>query len=568
MLAPLLALLLCGAAVPARAQTVIQSFEAEIVVLPDGTLDITETIHARFGAARRGIYRMIPVEYVTPQGFNYTLFLDSISITDESGSPLKYESSRERHYRKFKIFVPGAENAVRTLVLRYKVLDGLKFFEDHDELYWNVTGDEWQLPIESASARIVLPTGLTGVRATDFTGAYGSRERDADVQATGNLVEIRMRRPLAMHEGLTAVVAWDKGFVRAPSAAAKITLSVRSNWPLAVPAGVFAAMFWLWYTRGRDPRLRPIAVQYAPPEGLTPGEVGALVDESAAMRDITATIVDLAVRGYILIEEKEKEHLMGLWSNKEYVFHLRKKLPEWKDLKAHERELLEGMFGGGLQESVELSALQNQFYKSIPGIRDCIFESLLAHRYFLHRPDKVRQIYLGAGAVIAFLSIWGGAFLSRASGIAPLTMIVAGAASGAIICAFGWFMPARTSDGARALEGVLGFEDFLQHVEADRLERVVKTPQMFEKFLPFAMALGVEKKWVTAFQDIYREPPDWYRGSYGPNFYPIGFVHDLDNMSERASSVLASSPRSSGGSGFGEGGSSGGGFGGGGGGDF
>ena len=106
-------------------------------------------------------------------------------------------------------------------------------------------------------------------------------------------------------------------------------------------------MFWLWYTRGRDPRVGPIAVQYAPPDGMTPAEAGTLVDDDAGMRDITATIVDLAVRGYIVIEEKEKEHMLGLYSNKEYVFHLKKQLPEWTGLKPHELSLLAGIFANG-----------------------------------------------------------------------------------------------------------------------------------------------------------------------------------------------------------------------------
>lgn len=377
-----------------------------------------------------------------------------------------------------------------------------------------------------------------------------------------------MRRPLAFHEGLTAVVGWDKGIVREPGALARAALFLRSNWLFAVPLGVFGVMFWLWYTRGRDPRLRPIAVQYAPPEGLTPAEVGTLVDNAADMRDVTAMIVDLAVRGYLLIEEKEKQHLMGLWSNKDYVFHLRKKPEQWKELKPHERELLDALFAGGALESVELSDLQNKFYKSLPGIRDRIFDSLMADRYYLHRPDKVRRGYLIGGLIIGVLMVWGGGLISRVFGIAPLTAVLAGFATGAIICGFGWFMPARTLQGARALEGTLGFEDFLGHVEADRMDRTIRTPEMFEKFLPFAMALGVEKKWVGAFQDIYRQPPEWYRGSYGPNFYPIGFVHDLDQMSARAGAVMASAPRSSGGSGFSGGGFSGGGFGGGGGGGF
>src|SRR5207245_3956091 len=248
---------------------------------------------------------------------------------------------------------------------------------------------------------------------------------------------------------------------------------------------VFVVMFWLWYTRGRDPRLRPIVPQYAPPDGLTPGEAGTLVDNSAYMRDITATIVDLAVRGYILIEEKEKPHLMGLWSNKEYAFHLRKKPADWKELKAHERELLEALFAGGASESVELSELRNKFYKNLPAIRDRIFNGLMAHRYFLHRPDTVRPGYLGAGLVIGLLMVWGGSFLGRLLGIAPLTFILTGIASGAIICRFGWFMPARTLAGPRAPEGVLGIEDFIGHVAAERFSRSIKSQHIVAKFIPF-----------------------------------------------------------------------------------
>jgi len=566
--AALLALFL-AAALPAFArQLVIQEFSAEIMVQENGVLDVTETISPRFIGAWNGIYRTIPVEYVTPQGFNYELLLDVLSVADASGARLKYESGRERHYFKLKIYVPGAQDAMRTVVIHYRVYDGLKFFEDHDELYWNITGDEWEVPIQAASAKIFLPQGVTGVRATTFTGAYGSREQDAEAEISGPLVELRLRRSLGFRQGLTAVVGWDKGFVHEPTVADKLYLFVRSNWPLVLPLLVFGVMFWLWYTRGRDPRLRPIAAQYAPPEELTPGEAGTLVDNQAAMRDVTATLVDLAVRGFLLIEEKKKEHMMGLWSDKEYVFHLRKKREEWTGLKPHEVELLDGVFSAGTDESVELSELQNKFYKNIPLIRERIFESLVKKGYYLHRPDKVRQAYLIAALVIGILSVAFGGALSGALGMAPLPFILAGIASAAIIFGFGWFMPARTLSGARTLEGVLGFEDFLSHVEEDRFERTIKTPQMFEKFLPFAMALGVEKKWVTAFQKIYTQPPEWYRGStVGPNFYAMGFVHDLDAMSTRAGSVMASAPRSTGGSGFGGGGGfSGGGFGGGGGG--
>ena len=550
----------------------IEKFDSEIVVSPKGTIDVTETIQVQFIGSWNGLYREIPVEYVTPQGLNYTLFLNVKGVTDENGHALKFESSRERHYRKLKIYVPGARDVRKTLVIAYSVSDALRFFEDHDELYWNVTGDEWDVPVQAASARVVLPEGTTGIRVNVFTGAYRSRAQEADFEIVGNGVEVRRRQPLGYHEGLTIAVAFDKGLVHEPTALDKAALFLRSNWPFGLPVIVFVLMFYLWWTRGRDPRLRPIAAQYEPPDQLTPGEAGTLVDNSADMRDITSTIVDLAVRGYLMIEEHQKDRMLGLIHDKDYNFILRKDRAEWAKLKPHEQVLLNGIFSSGtVGETVSMSSLENRFYTSLPGIKNSIFASLVTHGYYRRRPDSVRAAYIGIGVVIGVLSIWVGSAVASSLGMAPFTFIIAAVVSAIVICAFGWFMPAHTEQGARALEGVLGFEDFLSHVESDRFNRMIKTPQMFEKFLPYAMALGVEKNWSKAFQGIMTQPPDWYRGSYGPNFYPLMFTSDLSTMSSHASTVMASAPRSSGGSGFGGGGgggSSGGGFGGGGGGGF
>jgi uncharacterized membrane protein len=153
-------------------------------------------------------------------------------------------------------------------------------------------------------------------------------------------------------------------------------------------------------------------------------------------------------------------------------------------------------------------------------------------------------------------------------GMQPATAVVAGILSGLIMVFFGWFMPSRTTRGTREVEKVLGFREFLSRVEGDRLERMVKTPEMFEKFLPFAMALGVEDNWAKAFDGIYTQPPSWYSGPGGmATFRPSSFTHNLGVMSTTAAATMSSAPRSSGGSGF-SGGSSGGGFGGGGGGGF
>ncbi|MBZ5660095.1 MAG: DUF2207 domain-containing protein [Acidobacteriia bacterium] len=546
----------------------IQKFASEVFVQPDASLDVTETIEANFIGVWHGLYRSIPIEYVTPQGFNYTLFVKLISA-EAGGQKLKVESSHERHYLKWKIYIDDATDAVRTITLHYRVSNGLKFFEDHDELYWNVTGDEWDVPLEDVSAEIFLPTGATGIRTNEFTGSYGSRAQNAEAITDGNHVEFTVLRPLAFHEGLTIVVGWDKGFVTEPSTGELIGQFLASNWPVFIPIPVFLFMFWLWYTRGRDPRTGPVAVQYDPPDGLTPGEAGTLVDDNVAMRDITATIVDLAVRGYLVIEEKEKSQMMGLISSKDYVFHMKKSPAEWAGLKPHELMLLAGIFSNGVLADVELSSMQNQFYTKIPGISNGIFDALMQRGYFLHRPDYVRSGYVTGAIAAAIVLIALGGSIAQRTGIAAAPFFVAGILSGLIIAGFGWFMPARTAAGAKALAGVLGFEDFLTHVESDRMTRLEKTPETFEKFLPFAMALGVEKKWVGAFQNIYSQPPTWYQGGYhGGVFYPILFVNSLDNMTARAGSVMSSAPRSSGGSGFGGGGSSGGGFGGGGGGGF
>ncbi len=283
-----LSFFLCLASANAK-ELRIEKFDAQIAVLPNSSVNVTESITVHFiGGPWHGLYREIPVEYVTPQGMNYSLFLNLTSITDGAHNPLKYDSSRERHYRKLKIYVDHADESVQTIIIQYTVSDALRFFEDHDEFYWNITGDEWTVPINSASAAISLPVEAKNIRANVYTGAYRSIARDAVAEVTGNGVEVRTTAPLAFHQGVTVAIAFDKGAVQPPTAADKVGLFLRSNWPLFFPLIVAAMMFWLWWNKGRDPRLRPIAAQYEPPDKLTPSEVGTLVDNSADMRDITS----------------------------------------------------------------------------------------------------------------------------------------------------------------------------------------------------------------------------------------------------------------------------------------
>jgi uncharacterized membrane protein len=284
------------------------------------------------------------------------------------------------------------------------------------------------------------------------------------------------------------------------------------------------------------------------------------------MRDITASIVDLAVRGYLHIDETGTAHLGGLWSSKDYTFTLTKKREDWSPLKDHERDLLDAMFGTG--DSVSLSDLKNKFYRRLPELKNDLYGGLVSNGFYAARPDRVRGMYIGLAIAVGVLIGWGGGALMDTMGMQPGAAVIAGIASGLIIGAFAWIMPARTDRGTRELENILGFREFLSRVDADRMQRIIKTPEMFEKFLPFAMALGVESHWAKAFEGIYSQPPQWYSGPAGVHaFNASTFTHSMSHLSATAASVMSSAPRGSGGSGF-SGGSSGGGFGGGGGGGF
>ena len=554
---------------------VIESFDVTVQVAESGRIDVLESIRFRFSGSWNGVYRLIPVNYSTPQGFNYKLFLDVESITDESGRRLEYKDTRERHYRKLKVWVPGAQNTVRTIHFRYSVPNALRFFdsedddfaEGHDELYWNVTGDEWEIPIERASARVELPPGVTGLQARAFTGAFRSTARNASIDEIEYGFYFETSESLGRREGLTIAVAWSPGVVTRPSAITRAYLFLRSNLIFLLPIVSLTVMWRLWLNKGRDPARRSIAPQYEPPQGLTPAEIGTLIDNRPDMRDITASMVDLAVRGFMRIEEREKQGFASIFGGNDYTFVMLKGRDEWSELQSHERTLLSGFFDNGQRTEVKLGDLENEFYKDVSRMKDDLYGRLVELGLYARRPDKVMAVYAAAGVVVLVLSVGGARILADQVAVPVFSMTIAGILTALPVFAFGFVMPARTLKGARELEHVLGFQEFLDRVESDHFKRMVDSPQMFERYLPYAMALGVEKRWAKAFDDIYREPPDWYRGSPGMHFRPTIFVTNLGTMSSQVGSAMASQPRSSGGGGF-SGGGGGGGFGGGGGGGF
>ncbi|MCY3700636.1 MAG: DUF2207 domain-containing protein [Gemmatimonadetes bacterium] len=573
MLAGATAGFLCLFLSPAAAQERswrIEEFHADIRVLESGAIEVTETIRPRFNGSYNGIYRTIRVEDRI-NGFRRKLRLSVEAVTDADGNPLRYESKRDGDYLNTTIWVPGAVDTVRTVRLSYGVTNGLRFFEAdeeedgiveaYDELYWNVTGTAWPVPIETASATVRLPPTVGGVRAHAFTGGYGATGQDATVDVTGARVDVRTDRPLAFREGLTIGIGWNAGVVLRPTAMDRAGMYLFDNWPLFLPFFVLAFMYRRWNERGRDPEIGSIEPRYEPPGNLSPAEVGVIVDNRADLRDITATLIDLAVRGHLMIEEGEE---------KDYTFERRDNPGD--RLAPHESALLQAVFGG--RRTRRLSDLKDRFYKDLPELKSKLLATLIEHGVYTESPTIVAGKYVGLGFLVGIVIFFGGLL---AQAVLPLAMgAVLGAAIGSafVIVVFGLFMPARTKRGTELLRQVKGFEEFLTRVESDRYRRKVTGPEMFEKCLPYAMALGVAAQWSRAFRDLYREPPDWYHGHALSTFNSHILVSNLNSMSAETHSVMQSAPRSAQGSSFsgggipGGGGFSGGGFGGGGGGAF
>jgi uncharacterized membrane protein len=331
---------------------------------------------------------------------------------------------------------------------------------------------------------------------------------------------------------------------------------------------VFVLFYRYWQKKGRDPKAEAIVVRYEPAKGMSPAELGTLVDNTADMEDITATLVDLAVRGFVHITELTQAHLLGLVKKTDYRIDILRKRNEWSVLKPHEQSYLNALGEAApLDEySMKVSELQNRFYKFLPAIKNAIYDNLVAAGFYLERPDKSKAKAIGFSMLgifvigaVAILTFKGSLTLFQ-----PRATLLSAAITIVILLLFARIMPARTVPGARAREAALGFKEFLSRVDEDRFKKMITSPDMFEKYLPYAMAFGVADRWAVAFKDIYREPPQWYSGGTGP-FNVTSFSHSIGTFSAAASSSMGSSPGSSG---SGGGGSSGGGSGGGGGSGF
>ena len=553
--------LLVAFTIVATATLRIDDFAVEIDVETSGELLVSEQINVRFLTPHHGIERFVPISGRTPWGetVKIDLRLEEVLM---NGVPVPYTTRIRGSNRYLRIGDPDRTiTGSYEYTIRYRVNRALLLTENTVRLYWNVTGTEWDIPIEQASAIVRFPdaVNLESVSSVSYFGYHGSAARGASGVPTEAGDLFFQSGTLYPGESLTIDISVPREMIPIdpPSLWQRLWWFLDANKYAALPLITLIGMFVLWAKLGKDPRKRVIAPAFEPPRDMHPGAVGVLIDDRIDLRDISAMLVGLAVKGYLTIHQLE---------DGQYSFHRQRATGD--DLSPAEQAVFEALFDSPEVEERTLASLELEFYKTLPTIKSRLYGQLIASGYYKNNPERTRRFYVTAGLLV--LPLAGYLAIQTMS----LYLAAAIALSGSVVLAFSRFMPRKTLKGVRKLEEILGLSEYIRRAEVDRMEfhhAPDKGPELFEKLLPYAIALNLTSVWTRQFEGLLNEPPQWYvAGSRTPVFNAVLFSHTLSSMTHSMQRTFVSAPRSSGQSAwsgrstFG-GGFSGGGFGGGGG---
>ena len=548
------------------AQERILSFHSDIEVRESAQLEITETIDviANADKIKRGIYRDFPTRYKDRLGTEYRVTFEVQSVTRNGASEPWHLEKRANGIRLYI----GSKNAfVSAGQHRYQITylsDGqIGYFDTFDEIYWNVTGNGWDFEIEQASARVNLPVAIdsSDYRIDYYTGPQGSSAKNARGAVQGNReIYFQTTEPLSAREGLTIAVSWPKGIVYEPTAAERTKKMLKANrhWFIAIGA-VLALLGWYlfaWFKVGRDPKPGVIIPQYDPPEDVSPAAIHYIRKMSYSDKTFTTAIISLAVKGYLTIKKSSSKFNFTQTGNE-------------VDFSAGEKALAEVLFENG--KSIRTSNKNHARFTAAKAAHKKQLKALYHKEYFV-----TNGLYLVPGLLIT-LSATILIALSKNDFVSPVAAIIA-----LYVCfvllhtTFYFLLRAPTLTGRRFLNRTEGLAQYLKVAEGDDLRArypLDKTPENFERYLPFAFALGIEKTWVDNFHDVLqkiKENPELLAQSNSLHWIePTQFGAVTSSLSSSLSSQISSAstpPGSS--SGSGGGGSSGGGGGGGGGGGW
>lgn len=572
---------------------VIQNFTADYYLdrnqAKTASLHVTEQISAVFPNydQNHGILRALPQTYL-----DRTLSLSIDSVTDENNQPRRYTTYGQNDNLVLKIGDPDRYvHGTQVYKITYDMKNTALLLSDHDELYWNVNGTEWEQPFGTVTARLHVPPSLVSSlqeRSACYVGAAGSRDTSRcsinNMGDSGSVIYTYQAQNLSSGETLTFVNGFKPGtFVLGPEIAAA-QRAQRIKYAL-IGAGIVAPtlfsslwLYWRWRKYGRDPKGRGVIIpEYQPYKGLNVLTSDYIFEEKLNTKAISALIIELAVKGYIAIYEKPV-HKRFAKDTKTYSLKL---VRSEEGLSNQEIAVLNMFFKGALAvgAEVDISSLKSSMADEIKKLKKDLGASLSTFGFFAGNPETAGRTY----AVIGGAMLAGGFFLLT-TGIFALIAASVGLA-GLTFMIFGRYMPSRSAKGVEVRDHMLGLRDYIKLAEADRL-KFLQSPQgtekiaeagltpddphfkvkLFESLLPYAMVFNLEKGWAAQFQDVYSQPPGWYNGDWS-TFNAVYLASSIGSFSS-VNSVNFSPPRSSGGSGFGGGGFAGGGGGGGGGGGW
>lgn len=498
--------------------------EETISIQDDGSAVIAEHLQLPGPMTQPARWRLA-TETQTPEGVRRKLFVEVLEVSDEDSSPLKFLRSDRADY--VQVIVPRQPLARSTIKITYNVRNAVRFRSEHDELFWPI-GGTWDAPISSLEVHASVPDVALG----QFNAHLYTSNDSTPATIAGRFANWTAAVTPPNFPAVDVVLP--SGVLRPPSPFIRLGWFLRANPIVLFPLLVLLAMLGLrqWAARQEEVAVAP---RYEPPAELTPIEAGYLVDNRVDPRDVAATLLDLARRGFLRLEECKPDEGVP-YAGQDFLLRLLKPMGQWAGLKSYEDIMLFHTFYGG--QWTKLSSLSLRFYSVVPMMeRQVRYE--LQEKGLYSDPRRAQAVrILAVSAVSLLFGIGQGAGWFA---VTQYTLLGSACIAAAILMVW-WFtrgLPFRSGAGARVFAELRGFEDFLNCVEADRMERM--TPDLFERFLPYAVALGVEHHWGAAFSTISSGPPLWF-ASDEPGAIP-DFMRRIGMFSLATNHALVKVPR-------------------------
>ena len=453
---------------------------------------------------------------------------------NSSSSAGTYSLTDSGNERKITWYFTPTTNQTRTFTLSYTAHGAVRIYPEGDQFWWKFIESGRGYTISASRVTVHLPAAadVNKMRATTYLGssevpgagriADGSTfEFTSGPFSSGVEWELRAQFPHGTVNANPPPWQTADDQLRENEARLKGQQNVFNLIALVISVVVlisgFLGLFLLWYTRGRD-KPAGLVSEYLPkpPENIPPGVAGTLVDESADMQDIIATVVDLARRGFMRIVEKSEPGFLGIGTTREFTYERLK--DGGADLRPYEQKLFDKIFSSG--DSIGLDELRNKFYTALPDIKDGLYDETVKEGYFGRTPHRTKLIYGGIG-VAALVLVGACGFLGYAliSDYAPLAIcvLIAFGASALGLIVLSPFMPKKTDKGSVSAAKWRAFKRYLENVE--KYTNVAEAKEQFDKYLPYAIAFGLEHSWMQKFQAVNTPAPIWYQ-PYGWSSYP------------------------------------------------